>query len=68
MALWCSDILMQWYISFVYISSSYLIFVISLCSAMIPLELGSRSNMSRETPYFLGLELRGGRRRECTIF
>ena len=43
--------------------SSYLLFFISLCSILMPLELGTGSNMSRETPDFLGLELRKLRHR-----
>ena len=41
--------------------SSYLLFFISLCSILMPLELGTGSNMSRDIPDFLGLELSDSR-------
>ena len=63
----CSNILTQWYIYFIEISSGYLIFFISLFSVIFPLELGSESDMIRDTPYFLGLELRKRRRRACSF-
>ena len=53
----CCDILLQWSISFIYISSSSILFVIFLCSAVIPLELVLGSNVSRETPDFPSFEL-----------
>ena len=53
-----SDILRQWYNSFIEIYSSSLLFFISLCSDLIPLELGYGSNVRCETPEFLGLDLR----------
>ena len=59
----CSNILTQWYIYFIEISSGYLIFCISLFSVIFPLELGSESNVIPDNPDFLGLELRKRRRR-----
>ena len=54
----CSYILHLWSISFIDIYSSSFLFFIYLCSTMIPLELGSVSYLSLETPNFLGLDLR----------
>ena len=54
----CSETLLQWSIYFIDISSSSLLFVIYLCSSTIPFELGSGSSVGRETPKFLGFELR----------
>ena len=59
----CFNILLWWFISFVEISSSFLLFFISLCSDVIPFELGSGSSVSRETPNFPGFELRKSTRR-----
>ena len=53
-----SDILRLWYMYFIEIYSSSLLFFISLCSDVIPLELGYGSNARCETPEFLGLDLR----------
>ena len=58
----CFDILLRWSIYFIEIYSGSLIFFVSLCSFMMPLELGSGSNVSLETPNLLGLNLRKRRR------
>ena len=41
----CSKILLMWSISFVDIYSRSLLFVISLCSSVVPFELGSVSSV-----------------------
>ena len=53
--------------SFIDISSRSLLFVISLCSVIVPLESSSGSKVSCETPEFLGLYLRE-RRRQALYF
>ena len=58
----CSEILLRWSISSIEIPSISLLFDISLCCSLIPLELCYGSNVSSETPNFLGLELR---KRRC---
>ena len=58
-----SDILLQWSISFIDISSSSILFFISLCSSVIHFELGSGSSVSCETPDFFDFDLRKRKRR-----
>ena len=56
-------ILLRWSIYFINISSSFLLFVISLCSDLIPLKLDSGYNVRHDTPNFLGLGISNCRRR-----
>ena len=64
----CSDILMWWSVSFIAIYSSSLLFFIYLFYAVIPLGLGSGSNVSCEPPNFIGLELSKCRCPACYFY
>ena len=59
----CSDIILHQSIYFIEMFSRYLLFFIFFCSFIVPMGLGSGSNVSFDTPKFLGLDLRECRRK-----
>ena len=67
---WQGNVLTSFYngIFLLLIFILFLSHLLSLYSSTIPIELGSGSNVGRETPNFIGLEMRKRRRWDCYLY